>query len=322
MNSSVLSVGIIGAGFMGRTHAAILKADPRASIAAFYDPNAGKASEAAAEFGGRCADSLEELFLLSEAVFICVPNVRHADIAMQAIAARKHIFCEKPMCTDVAAAERVAEASLSSPRLFQVGHNRRFAQVYKGARQALPKLGPVLCAEIKMNRGELEKPVWTGDAKVTGGFLFETPVHMLDMAQWMFGPLREVYARGGQRVYEQEDTFSVMLSFDSMHCTLTTCAYTGWSFPFERMEIYGRNYTVRTEEMDTLSINDRLQDFRALSREERWGYVEQDRQFVEAIHSGGRAPVAPVTSMDGLATVRAVDAVYRSLREGVAVKVR
>src|SRR2546427_726271 len=82
-----------------------------------------------------------------------------------------------------------------------------------GARQAMLKLGPALCAEIKMNRGELENPPWTADAAVTGGFLFETPVHVFDLAQWLFGPAREVYARGGQKIYPQEDTFSVLLTF-------------------------------------------------------------------------------------------------------------
>jgi myo-inositol 2-dehydrogenase/D-chiro-inositol 1-dehydrogenase len=321
-----IQVGMIGTGFMGRIHAAILKQDPRAKITAFYDANTARAEEAAAEFGGKAVSSLEELWHLCEAVYICAPNVRHGELALQAIAARKHVFCEKPMCTELDAAERVAESALHSPRIFQVGHNRRFAHVYSGAREAMVKLGPALCAEIKMNRGELEKPPWTADAGVTGGFLFETPVHMLDMAQWLFGPLREVYARGGQRVYQQEDTFSVLMSFDRLHCTLTTCAYTGWSFPFERVEIYGKNYTIRTEEMDTLSVNGELQDFREpsheLSREARWGYVEEDRLFLEAIAAGGPAPVAAVTAMDGLASVRAVDAVYRSLREGCAVKLK
>src|SRR5204863_9324751 len=109
----------------------------------------------------------------------------------------------------------------------------------------------------------------------------------LDMSQWLFGPLREVYVRGGQRVYQQEDTFSALLSFDSLHCALTTCAYTGWSFPFERVEIYGRNYTIRTEEMEALSVNGETQDFRQLSRDARWGYVEEDHLFLEAIQSGG-----------------------------------
>jgi len=316
----MISIGLIGAGFMGRTHAALLKQDPRAQLVAIYDASPARAAETAAEFGGRAVASLDELFRLSEAVFICAPNVRHGELALQAIAAGKHVFCEKPMCVELSAAERVAEAAMLSSRVFQVGHNRRFAHVYKGARGALARLGTALCAEIKMNRGELEKPPWTADPGVTGGFLYETPVHVLDLSQWLFGPVREVYARGGQHVYPQEDTFSVLISFEKLHCTLTTCAYTGWSFPFERFEIYGRNFTIRTEEMDALVVNGATSDFRQLSREDRWGYLEEDRLFLDTIASGGPAPVAPVTAMDGLASVRAADAVYRSLREGRIIK--
>src|SRR5580658_6541804 len=140
----MIPIGLIGAGFMGRTHAALLKQDPRAKLTAIYDASPARAAETAAEFGGQAVASLEELYRLSEAVYICAPNVRHGELALQTIAAGKHVFCEKPMCTELAAAERVAEAAMASPRVFQVGHNRRFAHVYKGAREALAKLGTAL----------------------------------------------------------------------------------------------------------------------------------------------------------------------------------
>ena len=42
-------------------------------------------------------------------------------------------------------------------------------------------------AHVKMNRGELKNPVWTGDPKVSGGFLYETPIHLFDMIRWQMG---------------------------------------------------------------------------------------------------------------------------------------
>jgi myo-inositol 2-dehydrogenase/D-chiro-inositol 1-dehydrogenase len=321
MSDSRISIGFIGAGYMGKTHAAILSKDVRARVAAFYDSDAARAGQAASEFAAHAAADAKELFRLCDAVYITLPNVRHAEMALAAIEARKHVFCEKPMATNLADARRIFEAAASLPRLFQVGHNRRFAPVYKEAHKALAAGSPALCAELKMNRGELENPPWTADAGVTGGFLYETPIHILDMGNWLFGPLEEVYAVGGQRVYPQEDTFSAVLQYPNCQAALTTCAYSGWSFPFERLEIYGRGYTIRTEEMEELTVNDKTTSFRDLPRDERWGYIEEDRLFLDAVEAGGAAPVAAVTARSGLNSVRAVEAVYESLRTGKAVRV-
>ena len=312
MKESLIQLGLIGAGYMGRVHAGILKADPRARLAAIFDADRIRAAEAAAQFEAAAAGSLEEFWRCCDAVYIAAPNVRHGELALEAVKEGKHVFCEKPMATDRPTAERVAEAAASSSRVFQVGHNRRFAPVYQEARKALAAAGPVLCAEIKMNRGELENPPWTADAGVTGGFLYETPIHVLDMANWLFGPLQEVYALGAQRVYPQLDTFSAVLTYPDCQATLTTCAYSGWFFPFERVEIYGRNFTIRTEEMESLHVNGKVTEFRELPRDARWGYVEEDRLFLDAIECGGPAPV---TAQDGLASVRAAEAIYQSIRE-------
>jgi myo-inositol 2-dehydrogenase/D-chiro-inositol 1-dehydrogenase len=100
---------------------------------------------------------------------------------------------------------------------------------------------------------------------------------------------------------------------------LTTCAYSGWSFPFERLEIYGRGFTIRTEEMEQLTVNGEVASFRDLPRDERWGYIKEDRLFLDAVESGG-APA--VTAVDGLHSVEAVEAIYESIRTGKAVPLR
>jgi len=316
----MIAIGFIGAGYMGRTHATILRQDPRAHITAFYDADSKRAAEAATEFGAQAVAGLSDLWRVCDAVYITAPNVLHGELALAAIAAGKHVFCEKPMATDSTVARRIADAAAALPKVFQVGHNRRFAPVYTGAHQAMTAAGKVLCAELKMNRGELENPPWTADAGVTGGFLYETPIHILDMGNWLFGPLQEVYAAGGQHVYPQQDTFSALLFYPSCQAALTTCAYSGWSFPFERLEIYGHGFTIRTEEMEQLTVNADVASFRDLPRDERWGYIQEDRLFLDAVEASGPAPVAAVTAFDGLHSVQAVEAIYESIRTGKSVR--
>ena len=91
-------------------------------------------------------------------------------------------------------------------------HNRRFAPVYKPLKELLGKRLPHV-AHIKMNRGELLKPVWTGDDSVTGGFLYETPIHMFDMMRFQFGEIVALDAR-----LSGANDFSVLVEFASgMH---------------------------------------------------------------------------------------------------------
>lgn len=321
MGSSRVAIGIVGAGFIGTVHADLLSKDQRARLAVVYDSDPARASAAAARYGCTAAVSLDEVWRSADAVYITAPNVRHAELAMAAMRAGKHMFCEKPMATSLADAQAVADAACASSRVFQVGHNRRFAPAYLRAREAIQGDSPALAAEIKMNRGELENPPWTADDSVTGGFLYETPVHVIDMALHLFGPLAAVYARATRRIYPQEDSFAAVLSFrNGLDATLTTCAYTGWSFPFERFEIYGKYLTVRTEEMERVEISSgaavTAYSFAQLPRDERWGYGEEDRRFLDSIIQG---KPAAVTALDGLRTVEAIEAIYRSARAGQVV---
>ncbi len=321
--SDRVAVGIIGAGFIGGVHAGILSKDPRVNIAVIHDADSGRASALAALYGATAAASLEDVWRNCDAVYICAPNVRHAELALAAIAAGKHVMCEKPMTTTLADAKRVAEAAAASRTVFQVGQNRRFAPSYAVVRSAIRGDVQPLAAQIKMNRGELEVPPWTADASVTGGFLFETPVHVIDLGNYLFGPLATVYARATRKIYPQEDSFAAVLSYRSgIDATLTTCAFTGWLFPFEQVEIYGKHATIRTMEMERVEISKGLgavtteHSFVQLPRDERWGYVEEDRLFVDAV-TQNKPPL--VTAEDGFRTVEAIDAIYRSAREGCAV---
>ena len=69
-----------------------------------------------------------------------------------------------------------------------------------------------------MNRGELLKPEWTGNPEITGGFLYETPIHMFDMMRFLFGEVESLHAIGSTHEYKEIDDFSVLLKFKA-ECT-------------------------------------------------------------------------------------------------------
>ncbi|PYS69338.1 MAG: gfo/Idh/MocA family oxidoreductase, partial [Acidobacteria bacterium] len=234
--------------------------------------------------------------------------------------ANKHVFCEKPLATNTAEAQLVVEAAEKSAGIFQVGHNRRFAPVYATLRQMLAETHTPHSAHIKMNRGELLKPVWTGDPAVTGGFLFETTIHMFDMVRFLFGEVESLIAIGSTHEYAEVDDFSVLLKFtNGVHATLASSADASWLFPFERVEVFCHHSTLLTREMETLVCSSNIQghfseqSMQQLPREEKWGYLQGDRAFIDAIVNG--TPPA-VTAFDGLMSVKLVEAVYRSVETG------
>jgi len=298
-----LKIGFAGAGYISGVHKNNLVLDDRVEIVSTFDPDPARGD----------TRSFDETLARCDAVYITAPNTRHVELALRAVEAGKHVFCEKPMATTMADAERVLAAAQSSTRVFQVGHNRRFAKVYQAVKRLLAD-APPHAAHLKMNRGELLKPFWTADESVTGGFLFETPIHMFDMMRFQFGEIASLDARAGR-----VNDFSMLVEFATgMYATFVTSADASWFFPYERMEVYGAYSTIETAEMESLSYRIGLdaetatEDFRALPLEEKLGFREEDRLFVDAVLSGG-AP--PVTALDGYRSVELACACYRSVAE-------
>lgn len=320
----MLKIGIIGAGHMGGLHARMLSRDERARVTAIYDLAPERAAACAREHDAATAASIEALIDAVDAVVVTTPNTEHVEATLQALGAGRHVLCEKPLATSPGEARRVWEAGRGAGVVLQVGHNRRFAPVYQKVKELIT-LGVVTPHSVhsKMNRGELLNPPWVGDAAVTGGYLYETPIHMLDMLRWLCGEVESVTVRATAHEYSEPDDFSMLFSFrGGAHATLATAADASWHFPFERLEVFGHHATIETLEMERMTYTVGLEggavteDHAHLEREVRWGYAQEDRAFVDAILSG---EPAPVTALDGLRAVELTDACYRSARAGERV---
>lgn len=318
-----IKIGILGAGYIAGVHAHLLARDERVQLASVYDVDEARARQLARSTGAQVAPSADQLIETSDAVYITTPNTQHTALAVAAVRAGKHVFCEKPMATSLDDAREVLGAAQGGSRVFQVGHNRRFAPVYQKLKELILDNNRPHSAHIKMNRGELINPVWVGDARLTGGFLYETTIHMFDMMRFLFGEAVELYAIGSTHEYPETDDFSAILRFKSgMHATLCSSADAGWLFPFERIEVFSHHATMVTREMESITRSHGLAGEHAtysmhqLSREEKWGYAQEDRAFVESIVTGG---AASVTALDGYKSVELVDACYRSVQTGERV---
>src|SRR4029450_2388664 len=168
-----LTLGIIGVGHMGTLHARNLMADTRVHIVGVTDVVPDRAAALAQLCQGRTFPNVEALLEAGvEAVYVCTPNALHTEAVLAALQRHVHVFSEKPMATTLRQARQILEATRTSHACYQVDHNRRFPPGYAFAKQHILAAFVPTSANIKMNRGELQKPSWLADMRLTGAFVY------------------------------------------------------------------------------------------------------------------------------------------------------
>ena len=277
-----VKVGVLAAGFIGRIHALNLKRDARVELVGIADVVPAAAARLAGEVGAKAFSGLPELINAgAQAIFVCTPNSLHVEPVVAALGAGLHVFSEKPMATSLDGARKIRDAAARAHGIYQIGLNRRFANVYRFVKDRIEsgRIMPAL-AQMKHNRGELVQPPWTGDPSVTGGYLYETPVHLFDMGRFLFGDVAEVSGSARQSVYRELDGFVMLFTFKSgVVASVTSVAHTSWFFPYERVEVYGAHCTAVTEELERAwfspGMRDQVEaiDCFHMPFEQKWGYV-------------------------------------------------
>lgn len=136
--ASGLRAGIIGGGFMGEVHARSVRA-ARATLAAVASSTPERGVEAATRLGAQRALTVDELLADPDidVVHVCTPNASHADYSERALAAGKHVVCEKPIGSTLAEAERMAQVARDSGLVTAVPFINRFYPLVRETRDRL-----------------------------------------------------------------------------------------------------------------------------------------------------------------------------------------
>jgi myo-inositol 2-dehydrogenase / D-chiro-inositol 1-dehydrogenase len=192
-------IALVGAGRMGATHLRALPRSRRVQLRAICDPAPGAA--ALGELAGVPVDTELEQTLQREdvgAVLIAAPTPLHEVLAAAALAAGKHVLCEKPLTFDAAADVRLAAQADRQGLCLHVGFWRRHAWPYREARRliAAGEIGrPRL---LRLAQWDAEPPPAAFcDPAVSGGIELDCGVHECDLAVWLCGsPIAEAFARG------------------------------------------------------------------------------------------------------------------------------
>ncbi|MPV50805.1 gfo/Idh/MocA family oxidoreductase [Pseudactinotalea sp. HY160] len=186
-------VGLIGTGGISAAHIAgwqVLGSD-----LTLYSRSGARA--AAERVGARAAATVGELIEGSDIVGILTPPATHREYALAALAAGRHVVCEKPLGRTVAEAIDIAAAAATSAGVLFPAHVVRYFPAYAEARArvAAGEIGEVLATRFLRAGTAPPAGAWFYDEAASGGIIMDQLVHDLDQARWFAGEVTEVYAR-------------------------------------------------------------------------------------------------------------------------------
>lgn len=187
----MVTVGIIGAGRIGRVHAeSICNLVKNGRVKSIADPFMNEDTKEWAKNLGieNAIKDYHEILADEEidAVLICSSTNTHSPISIEAIKAGKHVFCEKPIDLDVEKIQAVMDALKGSKVKYQVGFNRRFDHNFEAVRDAIQagKVGEPHIIKITSRDPE---PPGIDYVKVSGGMFMDMTIHDFDMVRFLAG---------------------------------------------------------------------------------------------------------------------------------------
>ena len=308
MTTSVLKIGLIGAGRIGRLHAQHLGHHIRqADLSVIADIDVDSARRCAEHVGvGQVTADFQEVVDHPDiqAVVICSSTDTHARIIESAAKAGKHIFCEKPIDHDLKTIDRALSAVAQAGVLLQIGFNRRFDASFRRVKEAVSsgEIGEPHLLHI-ISRDPEPPPIEY--IKRSGGLFLDMTIHDLDMARYLLdGDVEEIYATGGVRVDPaigragDLDTALLVLRFTSgVVGTIDNSRRAVYGYD-QRAEVFGSGGSVRTENHFPNAVT--ICNAQAVRRDlplnfflERYmdSYLEEMTQFVHAVLAGKPSPV-------------------------------
>ncbi|MBI5095763.1 MAG: Gfo/Idh/MocA family oxidoreductase [Candidatus Hydrogenedentes bacterium] len=207
-------IGIVGAGHFARAHLSALgrhASRARVVLTARMDASAPWPE---AEAIGAVMASAEALLASPDidTVLICSPSHLHADHAITALRAGKHVFCEKPMALSVDRANAMADAAEENGRILMVGHLTRHAPLYTLVAESLfsGRLGRPLAAHASRVQSAGSDRMWRMDPRMGGGVAFDLLIHDLDLLNWFLGAPLNVSALGHRHALGAFDHISAV----------------------------------------------------------------------------------------------------------------
>jgi predicted dehydrogenase/threonine dehydrogenase-like Zn-dependent dehydrogenase len=292
-SSSRLGVAIIGAGNLARwVHLPNLKKNPGVRLRAIQSASGARGKSYALRFGAEyCTSDYEEILrdAAIQVVVIVSRNQQHAEQALAALRAGKHVFIEKPMALTEDECRALYQATQVSGKHLTVGFNRRYAPSYVQLQEQLARRTAPAVINCRINSPGISGSYWMADPVIGGAILGEA-CHFIDLFYWLLGS-EPVDVSGYSLPTGQKDPIgenNIVASFrfaDGSISTLTYCTVGSPTSGGERVEIFAPGLGGYAEDFKQFAIKTGVIR-QSSSWLKRKGYEEQMQRFVSALQHG------------------------------------
>ena len=310
---------VVGCGVIGPLHADSIAKLDGSTLAVCCDVVAERAQAMAEKHGAEAATDFAAVLGRDDIdlVHICTPSGLHADMAVEALAAGKHVITEKPMDITVAACQKLIDAAAESDRKVTCIFQNRFLFPTQKVKEAVSSglLGKLNMGDAYIKWYRTQGYYDSGDWRATwgldgGGCLMNQGVHYVDLLQWYMGEVESVYAICDTLSHdiEVEDVAAAVLRFRSGAIGViegSTSATPGLDW---RIELHGDQGSVSLR-------NGKIDQWRFLDK-------ELDRKPpTDAASEQLKAAGADPTSLPAQAHELQIELMCRALRTGGEVPV-
>lgn len=296
------NLGVIGAGnFAGRVLIPALK-KAGAGLIAIANTGGITGTHYARRYGFQRVTTDIDALIQSESIDTVVIATRHdshARLTVNALRAGKHAFVEKPLALKAEELEEIERVWLGAPqdrrKILMVGFNRRFAPLVTRMKHMLTTVREPKTFIVTINAGSVPRDHWTQDPEVGGGRLIGEACHFIDLLRYLAGtPISSwhVQTLSGEGVEVKDDKATITLTFaDGSMGTIHYFANGNKGFPKERIEVFGAGRVLQLDNFRGLR-GWGWPGFRSvrLWRQDK-GHVACANAFIEAVRSGGPAPI-------------------------------
>lgn len=240
-----MKFGLVGAGEIGTLRARALRGLDWAELAAFAEINSSRRSEIAARRFDDWREMLGEVEL--DAVIVSTPPAVHSSIVEGALAAGKHVLCEKPLAPTPEACRRLVEAARRNGRTLAVGFNQRYfpAVAYVKRGIAAGKIGRPTHARAYAGHRGLEElgRRWAFEPEALScGAIMDNGVHLIDHVRYLLGDFADVRGialpNGPIEGAGPSSAFALLSSADGRRASLEA-SWTEWRGYRFHIDVYG-----------------------------------------------------------------------------------
>jgi predicted dehydrogenase len=331
---------IVGAG-IGAAHHDGFRAHPQlfeVALVCDLDPERARQLAASAPGCAICTD-LDEVLERADVdiVDICLPPFLHYEVAKRALAAGKHVICEKPLVGSLAQVDELAAFAEACGRRLMPIMQFRFGNGVRRLQHLIERgvAGPAYVATVETHwtrRPDYYANLWRGRrATELGGVLLSHAIHAHDLLMCVLGPVRRVFARIATRVNAIETEDCAVASLEMRHGALASVSATlGSAEEISRLRFCFEGVTAESNHAPydassepwrfvprTPADSERIAAALADFRPQQEGFARQFALFHEALETGGPLPVAVAHARR---SIELASALYHSAATGAAIE--